>query len=130
LKNNGGNNDLVEKHFVHALNLGMDASEDVVNVLGEYHIAVLKSVNRAKRREYEQLPQAHSRTSGVLSGASISDKSIFQRAQEEPKSKSDTLSLLEQGAASYDGQSLPDGEEIGEISTSLRNTRRSESVVH
>jgi hypothetical protein len=114
LMNDGGDNETVEKHFITALHLGLDATKEIVDILGEYHLAVLKSTNRVKRREYEKSLEKDSRSGGVLGGGSFSDnKSIFQKSQENPTSKSETLSILEQGAASYDGQKLPDGEEMG-----------------
>jgi hypothetical protein len=131
LMNDGGDNETVEKHFITALNLGLDATKEIVDILGEYHLAVLKSTNRVKRREYEKSLEKDSRSGGVLGGASFSDKSIFQKSQENPASKSETLSILEQGAASYDGQKLPDGEEMGENVQpgNLPKTRRSQHAI-
>lgn len=128
LMDGGGDNDIVEKHFITALNLGLDATKEIIETLGEYHIAVIKSINRAKRREYENSIPKDSRSGGVLGGATFSDKSIFQKSQENPTTQSDTLSILEQGAASYDGRTLPDGEEMGDVqSTNLPKSRRRQS---
>ena len=129
LMNRGGDKELIEKHFITALNLGLDITKEITEILGEYHIAVLKSVNRAKRREYEDSFANDSRTGGVLGGGSLSDKSIFKKSQENPTAKSETLTILEQGAASYDGQTHPDGDEMGDMqSANLHNKRRSQQV--
>ncbi len=128
LMNQGAENETIEKHFVTALNLGLDVTKEIVEILGEYHLAVLKSINRVKRREYENSLTQDTRSGGVLGGATLSDKSIFQKAQEIPTKESETLSILEQGAATYDGQKLPDGGET--VNTgNLPKTRRSQHVI-
>jgi len=130
LLKDGGESETIEKHFVAALNLGLDVTAEIIEVLGEYNVAVLKSINKAKRREYENALAKDSRGGGVLGGTTLSDKSIFQKPQENPSSRSETLSILEQGAASYDGQNVPDGEETGDNhSGNLPKTRRSQHVI-
>ena len=66
---------------------------------------------------------------GVMSGSGLSDSSIFSSQQEVGgEVPIDTLSMLEQGAASYDGSSVPTGEEALDDTSTLSNQQRSTSA--
>lgn len=111
----------VERNMEMALNLGLDVTPEALEVLGEHNIAVIKSVHRAEWKRYQQSAKdTQQRQGGIMSGASVSStaNSIFtpQGATDTDKdgssSEEDALAMLEQGAASYDGSSIPSGDEV------------------
>jgi hypothetical protein len=77
-------------------------------------MSIMRSYNRQHWRQYND---GHQGTSGggIMSGGGVgSQKSVFAPqagTEEESSAQSDTLTLLEQGAASYDGH-VPMGGEI------------------
>ena len=70
---------------------------------------------------------------GIINGSVVSSKSIFS-SKDSTKGDSeeslDTLSILEQGAASYDGSSIPSGDEAikSDTPSNLSNQKRSSSA--
>lgn len=123
----------VERNMEMALNLGLDVTPEAMEVLGEHNIAVIKSVHRAEWKRYQQSAKdAQQRQGGIMSGASVGStaNSIFtsQGAGDmdgdgsSSLSGEDPLAMLKQGAASYDGSSVPSGDEIeGDSVQSIRN---------
>ena len=87
---------------------------EAIEILGEHHIAIMKSTNRAQWKEYKKnIDSQETIRGGIMSGSStVSSQSIFSPKPEESSETSETLSLLEQGAATYDGKTIPTGEEI------------------
>ena len=122
-------------HFEQALNMGMDPTPEAISALGEDNVAVIRGLNRARWKEF-QTARDHQATSrgGVMSGDSFASgsKSIFAKTEgsdEDAPEQSGTLSLLEQGAAAYDGH-VPSGDEIegeenraGSIGTTTRSSK-------
>eukprot|EP00559_Dactyliosolen_fragilissimus_P000415 CAMPEP_0184873772 /NCGR_PEP_ID=MMETSP0580-20130426/42024_1 /TAXON_ID=1118495 /ORGANISM="Dactyliosolen fragilissimus" /LENGTH=1462 /DNA_ID=CAMNT_0027376709 /DNA_START=173 /DNA_END=4561 /DNA_ORIENTATION=- len=110
----------VESHLELALNLGMDLTPKTIEILGESNIAVMKSKTRAQWKEYRESLQPKGQggdhRGGIMAGSGLSSESIFSSSSKETGDsngvKSETLSLLEQGASAYDGQTVPTGEEV------------------
>lgn len=114
----------INLHFEKALDLGMDPTEEAIAALGEHNMSIMRSFNRHHWRQMNEGHQAVS-TGGIMSGGGVgSQKSVFApqaEKEEESSSQQQTLSLLEQGAASYDGHVPMGGEIDGESESSLSN---------
>jgi hypothetical protein len=141
LSKNDGEVHEVNLHFEKALDLGMDptvrleldlrlfsqlfskyltilflcdSQDEAIAALGEHNMSVMRSYHR---QHWRQMNEGHQgSTGGIMSSGGVSSqKSVFapQAGTEEGPSsaQSETLSLLEQGAASYDGH-VPMGGEI------------------
>lgn len=120
LKMNNGDDHEINQHFEQALDLGHEPTEEAIMALGERNMSVMRALNR---QYYQSLNSNTERSGGggIMSGSS----SVFapQAKQEEAASaQSDTLSLLEQGAASYDGSS-PMGGEVDGTESSLEHLK-------
>ncbi len=119
-----------------ALNLGHDPTPTALDILGEHHIAILKSAHRAEWRQYQESLAGKTHNSergGIMSGSVSSSSSIFSPKDsgegKEHDNTEDKLSMLKQGAASYDGNSVPSGDEIMiDDTTTLRNSKNPASV--
>lgn len=98
------------------------SQDEAIAALGEHNLSIMRSYNRQHWRQMSEGQQSGS--GGIMGGAGVgSQKSVFApRAQEEqPSAQEETLSLLEQGAASYDGH-VPMGDEVdGRGESSLSN---------
>ena len=128
LKMNNGDDHEINQHFEQALDLGHEPTEEAIMALGERNMSVMRALNR---QYYQSLNSNAERSGGggIMSGGGVGSESssVFapQAKQEEAASaQSDTLSLLEQGAASYDGSSPLGGEVEGTESSleHLKNT--------
>lgn len=98
--------------------------DEALAALGEHNISLMKSYNR---QYYRQMNEGHHGASsgGIMSGGGVgSQKSVFApqagTKEEEPSAQAETLSLLEQGAASYDGH-VPMGGEVEGGDSNLSN---------
>lgn len=117
-KNNGDTHE-INLHFEKALDLGLDPSSEAIEALGERNMSVMRALNR---QYYKNINSGNSERSGggIMSGGGVGSQStsVFapkaQAAQEDGAStQTETLTLLEQGAAAYDGQSPMGGEVEG-----------------
>jgi hypothetical protein len=99
------------------------SQEESIAALGEHNMSVMRSYNRQHWRQMSEGQQGS--TGGIMSGGGVSSqKSVFapQTGKEEEQSaQTETLSLLEQGAASYDGHVPMGGEIEGEGESNLSN---------
>eukprot|EP00956_Cyclotella_meneghiniana_P007833 scaffold10444_cov71-Cyclotella_meneghiniana.AAC.7 len=120
-KNNGEVHE-INSHFEQALDLGMDPTTEAISSLGEHNMSIIKSYNR---QHWRQMNNHQESTGGIMSGGGVgSQKSVFAPKagnEEVPSENSDTLSLLEQGAASYDGHAPMGGENDGDVASNLSN---------
>lgn len=85
-------------------------------------MSIMRSYNRQHWRQMNEGHQGSS-SGGIMGGGGVSSqKSVFapQAGQEEqPSAQAKTLSLLEQGAASYDGHVPMGGEVEGGVESNL-----------
>jgi tetratricopeptide (TPR) repeat protein len=105
LKANGGNEEDIKGHIEKALNLGFDLTTEATEILGEHNMSVIKSAHRAEWQRYQDMAKQEEQRGGIMSGGNISGNSIF--SQQESSNSEVALNMLEQGAASYDGSSIP-----------------------
>lgn len=109
----GIDSDDKEVHMATALNLGHDLSDEAIEILGEHHIAVIKSAHRAEWKKYQEALSKEEERGGIMSGGAVSSSgaSIFS-SPIDPQSDSDgsVLSMIEEGAVTYDG-TVPMGDE-------------------
>ena len=91
----------------------LNLQSECIDILGEDNIAVIKSVNRAEWRNFhESSARGSGERGGIISGSGsyLNSESVFKSAQSDDsmqKGGGEILSILEQGAASYDGTSAP-----------------------
>ncbi|GFH49110.1 hypothetical protein CTEN210_05586 [Chaetoceros tenuissimus] len=113
LDRTGIDSDNKEVHMTTALNLGHDLSDEAIEILGEHHIAVIKSAHRAEWKKYQEALSKEEQRGGIMSGGAVSSSSasIFS-SPTDPQSDSDgnVLSMIEEGAVAYDG-TVPMGDE-------------------
>lgn len=129
LRKNNGDTHEINLHFEKALNLGMDPTSEVIDALGENSMTVVRALRRQYYRSMNDDVHSDTRSGGgIMSGGGVHSTSSSAFA---PKSKhsenattgqSETLSILEQGAASYDGHT-PMGGEIEGTESSLSNLK-------
>lgn len=78
-------------------------------------MAVIKSAHRAEYQRYQEALSSNQQRGGIMNGPGVSNESIFSNPQDENEGNADDndpLSMLEQGAASYDGSvPLPMGDD-------------------
>ena len=105
---------------------------DVVEILGEGHIAVMRSAHRTEMKQYrEAMERSQEQGGGIMNGSGLSsNKSIFNQetsgsVEDEYASGIDALSMLEEGAVSYDGSSIPMGEEVEGDTVSFSSSQKS-----
>lgn len=103
-----------------------------IEILGEHHIAIVKSAHRAEWNQYKKTLTGNDKQQqggGIMSeSSSISNESVFARKDEEANvGNLDPLAMLEQGAAAYDGSSVPSGDEAEDETSNLPNHQRSTS---
>mmetsp|Transcript_26208 Transcript_26208/g.39292 ORF Transcript_26208/g.39292 Transcript_26208/m.39292 type:complete len:444 (+) Transcript_26208:188-1519(+) len=134
LKSEQGDSKIIENHIEMALNLGMDLTPEAIEILGEHHIAVLKGIHKKEWKEYQESllkdKSGAGRSGGIMSGSGVSSESIF--SSNDPGSDSsgvgqDALSMLEQGAAAYDGSTVPQGDESMDDASFLANKQERSS---
>ena len=91
----------------------------------------MKSIHRTEWKEYqESLLKEKSGVgrSGIMSGSGVSNDSIFSSKDSESSGTSqDALSMLEQGAAAYDGSTVPQGDESIDDASFLANKQERSS---
>ena len=86
----------------------MDPTPETIDALGERNMALMKALNRQYYKSFESAQSQGAGGGGIMSGGGVGadSASVFApRAdqKEEGAAQSETLTLLEQGAASYDG---------------------------
>jgi hypothetical protein len=118
----------IEKHMEAALNMGKELTPEALEVLGQHHLAVIKSAHKAEWKSYQEAAETNKGRGGIMSGGGISGSSSFSssttKSSEDGKEiAADALSMLEQGAAIYDGSSVPMGEESDGDSTLSINSQ-------
>jgi len=124
LKKSGGDTHEINLHFEKALDMGMDPTTEALEALGEHNMSVMKALNRQYYKNYNSGSADNSGGGGIMSGGGVgSQSSVFAPKQNEEKSaQSETLNLLEQGAAAYDGNS-PMGGEVEGTESNLSNLK-------
>ena len=121
----------IEKHMEAALKMGKELTPEATEVLGEHHLAVIKSAHRAEWKSYQEAVETDQGRGGIMGGGGISSNSILssstdKNSEETKEIAADTLWMLEQGAATYDGSSVPKGEESdGDPSVSINSQNQS-----
>eukprot|EP00979_Chaetoceros_neogracilis_P001568 scaffold269_cov245-Chaetoceros_neogracile.AAC.17 len=106
----------IEKHMEASLNMGKELTPEALEVLGQHHLAVIKSAHKAEWKSYQEAAETNQGRGGIMSGGGISGSSSFssstdKSSEDDKEIAADALSMLEQGAAIYDGSSVPMGEE-------------------
>ena len=87
----------------------------------------MKSAHRAEWNQYKQTLAESNDRGGIMTGSGLSSESVFATKDTgASESDIDTLSMLEQGAAAYDG-SVPSGDETIEEASTITNHQRSTS---
>lgn len=93
---------------------------------------MMKSTHRAEWKRYQEAVGNGQQRGGIMNGSGVSsNKSIFssqasvEEGEEKSSISSDTLSMLEEGAASYDGSSVPMGEEVEGDTISFGSSQQS-----
>ena len=114
-------------HICLLLNDKFIVQAEAIDALGEHNISVMRSINRQQWKSYNEAQSGSTGGGGggVMSGGGVgSNNSVFapKATQNEASAQSDTLNMLEQGAAAYDGH-VPMGGEIegGSESSNLSN---------
>eukprot|EP00557_Chaetoceros_sp_GSL56_P010360 CAMPEP_0176479274 /NCGR_PEP_ID=MMETSP0200_2-20121128/1651_1 /TAXON_ID=947934 /ORGANISM="Chaetoceros sp., Strain GSL56" /LENGTH=1278 /DNA_ID=CAMNT_0017875305 /DNA_START=153 /DNA_END=3985 /DNA_ORIENTATION=+ len=135
----GVNSVEVERNMEMALNLGLDVTPEAIEALGEHNIAVIKSIHRAEWKRYQQSAKhgQQRQGGGIMSGVSSvssTTNSVFApqgAGGDGPSLEEDALTMLEQGAASYDGSSIPIGGEVeGDSVRSINVNHQSRAKVN
>jgi len=128
----------IEQHMEIALNMGKELTPEASEILGEHNMAVIKSSHRAEWKRYqESVESGQEQRGGIMNGGGVSGNSIFSSktdtgtGPEDEEIASDTLSVLEQGASTYDGSSVPMGDdnEADSISINSSNQSRARATV-
>ncbi|KAL3807720.1 hypothetical protein ACHAXA_008293 [Cyclostephanos tholiformis] len=127
LKKSNGDNHEINLHYEYALEKGMDVSPEAIESLGERNIHVMRALNRQYYKNVNGGESTGRSSGGIMSGTGVGSQSssVFApkaKQNEDSIAQSDTLSILEQGAASYDGHS-PMGGEVEGIQSSLSNLK-------
>jgi hypothetical protein len=127
LKKSKGDEHEIKLHYQYALEKGMDISSEAIESLGERNIHVMRALNRQYYKSVNGGESTGRSGGGIMSGTGVGSQSssVFApkaKQNEDSISQSDTLSILEQGAASYDGHS-PMGGEVEGIQSSLSNLK-------
>lgn len=129
LSNNNADKHEVDLHFEKALDLGMDPTAEAIEALGERNMSVMKAMNRQYYKQFDTQADGGRSEGGILSGGGVGSKSssIFssQQANVDDSSQEDPLSLLEQGASSYDANNVMGGAVESESNLSNLSNRRS-----
>eukprot|EP01083_Nonionella_stella_P209176 758504_1 len=114
--------EMIKQHMELALNMGFELTDDAIGILGDNHMAVIKSAHRAEYKRYQEALSSNEQRGGIMNGSGVSNnnESIFSSPQDGNDANdngngnadgNDPLSMLEQGAASYDGSvPLPIGD--------------------
>jgi len=127
LKKNGGDPHEINLHFEKALDLGMDPTQEAVEALGERSMPLMRALNRQYYKNYNSGGAERTGGGGIMSGGGVGSQStsVFApqpKQNEQASSQSETLTLLEQGASSYDGHT-PMGGEVEGTESSLSNLK-------
>jgi hypothetical protein len=113
------------------LNLGIDPTSESIDALGENNMAVVRALRRQYYRDMNAGVGSDSNTrtgGGIMSGGGVHSTSSSAFAPQSRHNEdvltdqSETLAILEQGAASYDGHT-PMGGEIEGTESSLSNLK-------
>lgn len=119
----------IEHHMEIALNMGKELTSEANEILGEHNMAVIKSTHRAEWKRYqEEVESGQEQRGGIMNGGGVSGNSIFSSKTDSgtgPEDASDTLSMLEQRASTYDGSSVPMGDESEADSISINSSNQS-----
>lgn len=118
-KSNGDSSE-IKTHFEKALDMGMDPTPEAIEALGERNMALARSLNRQYYKSYNQGSDANGGGGGIMNGGGVGaqSSSVFapQAPQEDSGGTDNTLSMLEQGAASYDSNNVMGGSTEGSAS--------------
>lgn len=127
LKKNNGDTHEINLHFEKALDMGMDPTSEAMEALGERNMAVMRALNRQYYQSFNSGGSSADKKGsggGIMSGGGVGSQStsVFapkskQSEEQSSPAQSDTLNLLEQGAAAYDGHTPMGGEVEGTEST-------------
>lgn len=132
LQGTGGDVREINEHFEKALDAGMDPTPEIVAALGERHASVVRALNRQYYRNARSgADGGASGGGGIMSGGGVGSQStstVFaptpkNDAEDSSSAQSETLALLEQGAAMYDGQNMPMGGEAEGAESNLSNLK-------
>jgi hypothetical protein len=141
MKEAGLDSSQIEKNMEIALNMGFDLTPETLAVLGEHNIAVIKSIHRTEWKRYQESAlKAQQQHGGIMSGPAVSShsNSIFapdgrdvNNADKSDSFTADALTMLEQGAASYDGSYIPSGDDFeSEFRASSNLNQQSRTKIH
>jgi hypothetical protein len=127
LKKSNGDEHEINLHYENALDKGMEPTPEAIEALGERNIHVMRALNRQYYSSVNGGGSAGRSGGGIMRGGGVGSQSSSVFApkatqQEDTIAHSDTLTLLEQGAASYDGHS-PMGGEVEGTQSSLSNLK-------
>ena len=98
----------------------------MIEALGEHNLLVMRSFNRKHWKSFSEGNQDRTVGGIMSSGVVGSQKSVFAShpsQNDEISAQSETLTILEQGAAAYDGH-IPMGGEIEGSESNLSNLSR------
>jgi len=136
LKKSDGDTQEINTHFEKALDLGMDATQEVIEALGERNMSVIRALNRQYYQSMNRGGPADSSGGGggiLNGGVGSQSSSVFApQSKEEDTSTvggSDTLSLLEQGAQAYDGSEMGGEVEAESSLGSLKEKRETYQTI-
>jgi len=127
LKKNNGDTHEINLHFEKALDMGMDPTSEAIEALGERSMSVMRALNRQYYKQSANSGSAERTGGGIMSGGGVGSRSssVFApkaKQTEEASAQSDALTMLEQGAAAYDGHT-PMGGEVEGTPSSLSNLK-------
>lgn len=127
LQKSNGDGQEINKHFEAALDNGMEPTSDAIESLGERNMHVMRALNRQYYNSVNNGGGSERSGGGIMSGGGLGQhSSVFapKAKENEEAPQSDTLTLLEQGAAAYDGNSSPMGGEVEGTESSLSNLKK------
>lgn len=126
LKKSNGDAHEINLHFEKALDMGLDPSPEAIEALGERNMSVMRALNRQYYKSFSNAG-AVGGGGGIMSGGGVGSQSasVFapKAASEQAASQSETLTILEQGAAAYDGHT-PMGGEVEGTESSLSQLKQ------
>ncbi len=95
---------------------------EAIEVLGEHNMAVMRAINRQQWKSFNEAQYDRS-GGGIMSGSGVgSSTSVFApKAAPATDAQQETLTILEQGAAAYDGHIPMGGEIEGGSESNLSN---------
>ena len=108
--------------------MGMDPTPEAsIEALGDRNMSLMRALNRQYYKNYDTGGGEKTGGGGIMNGGGVGSQSssVFApqaKQKEEASAQAQTLTLLEQGAASYDGQSAMGGVAEG-AESSLSNLK-------